>query len=135
VTPRRLSDADYERLLAFRTELRHFLQWSETEAGAHGLTPALHQLLLAVRGYAGNDGPTVGTVAAALSVKHHTAVELAQRAERGGLITRERDEADHRLVHLTLTGLGAEKLEQLTRLHLHRIGPLAERLAGLSATH
>ena len=85
-----------------------------------------------MRGYTGEGGPTVGTVADALSVRHHTAVELAQRAERGGLIARERDEDDHRRVHLTLTALGAEKLERLTRQHLRKVGPLAERLAALS---
>ncbi|MGZ4276461.1 MAG: MarR family transcriptional regulator [Solirubrobacteraceae bacterium] len=127
------SDADYERLLAFRTELRRFVQWSEQAAREAQLTPALHQLLLAVRGDRSEGGATVGSVAAALLVRHHTAVELAQRAERQGLIERRRDDADHRRVHLSLTAAGARRLDALSAAHLERIGALARRLTVLGA--
>lgn len=130
---RALSDADYRRLLAFRTELRDFLRWSEQAAGEAGLTPSLHQLLLVVRGHASPQGPTVGEVAQALHIRHHSAVELAQRAEQAGLLARERDPADHRQLRLTLTEQGRTRLEELTRLHLPRIRALAgvlERAAG-----
>lgn len=132
MSARRLTDADYARLLAFRTELRRFVRWSEEAATERGLTPALHQLLLAVRGGAGDGGPTVGGVAEALLVRHHTVVELAQRAERAGLLERCRDDEDHRRVHLRLTDKGAEALEQLSVLHLRNIAPLAARLEGLA---
>ncbi|HEU4977049.1 MAG TPA: MarR family winged helix-turn-helix transcriptional regulator [Baekduia sp.] len=127
------SDADYERLLGFRTELRRFVLWSETAARDAGLTPALHQLLLAVRGQQAAGDATVGSVAEALLVRHHTAVELAQRAEERGLIVRAKHDDDHRRVHLTLTELGAARLDELSREHLERIGPLAQRLGVLSA--
>ncbi len=55
----RLSDADYEDLLALRTGLRRFLRSSEQQAEAVGLTPAQHQLLLSVRGHTNRRGPTV----------------------------------------------------------------------------
>lgn len=126
------SDADYERLLAFRTELRGFVRWSEQAARDAQLTPALHQLLLAVRGDRSAEGATVGAVAEALLVRHHTAVELAQRAERDGLVVRRRDDVDHRRIHLSLTDRGAERLDALSAAHLARIGPLAARLAGLA---
>jgi hypothetical protein len=45
------SDEDYRRLLELRTGLRRFLRWSEQHAQAAGLTPAQHQLLLAIRGH------------------------------------------------------------------------------------
>jgi DNA-binding MarR family transcriptional regulator len=126
------ADADYERLLAFRTELRRFVRWSEDAARAAGLTPALHQLLLAVRGGGSEEaGPTIGSVADALLVKHHTAVELVQRAEASGLLERTRDEADHRRVHLRLTRAGEERLAELSDRHLEAIQPLAKRLTDL----
>lgn len=124
-----LDDGDYERLLAFRTELRRFLRHSEQSAHAAGLTSALHQLMLAIRGDGSPLGPTVGAVAQTLDVRHHTAVELAQRAERGGLVERTRDTRDHRQVHLRLTPAGVRRLEQLSREHLPAIAALAERLA------
>jgi len=46
----RLADEEYTKLLAFRTGLRQFLRWSEDQAATVGLTPAQHQLLLAIRG-------------------------------------------------------------------------------------
>lgn len=127
-----LDDEQYARLLAFRTELRHFIQWSEDVAREADLTPALHQLLLAIRGDTSPDGATVGSVAEALAVRHHTAVELAQRAEERGLVARRRDLGDRRRVHLTLTRKGRARLDALTVQHLQRIGPLAERLADLA---
>ena len=58
-----LPDDVYARLLALRTGLRHFERWSESQARAAGLTPAQHQLLLAIRGHGDPRGPTIGEVA------------------------------------------------------------------------
>jgi DNA-binding MarR family transcriptional regulator len=123
-----LGDADYQRLLAFRTELRAFLRWSEQAATNAGLTSSIHQLLLVVRGSDSPGGPTVGEVADSLHVRHHSAVELAQRADALGLLRRERDPLDHRRMHLRLTEDGRARLETLTREHLSRIGTLADAL-------
>lgn len=125
ITARPLSDEDYQRLLTFRRELREFLRWSEQSANDSGLTPSLHQLLLVIRGHPTAPGPTIGQAAAALHIRHHSAVELAQRAETTGLIRRERDPLDHRRIHLKLTDYGRRQLETLTRAHLPRIEALA----------
>lgn len=127
-TIRPLLDEDYQRLLAFRNELREFLRWSEQVADDSGLTPSLHQLLLVVRGHCAAVGPTIGQAADALHVRHHSAVELARRAENVGLLVRERDPLDHRRMRLELTDRGREQLEALTRAHLPRIEALAEVL-------
>jgi DNA-binding MarR family transcriptional regulator len=126
---RELEDRDYARLLAFRAELRSFLRWSEEVAEANGLTPSLHQLLLVVRGHPGSPGPTIREAAEALQRRHHSTVELAQRAERAGLLRRERGTADRRLTILRLTSRGEASLETLTRQHLPRIERLAKVLA------
>jgi DNA-binding MarR family transcriptional regulator len=123
-----LLDEDYQRLLAFRSELREFLRWSEQTAHDAGLTPSLHQLLLVIRGEPAEPGPTIGQAAQALGVRHHSAVELAQRAESCELIRRERDPLDQRRIHLVLTDRGRQQLEALTREHLPRIKTLAEML-------
>jgi len=65
--------------------------------------------------------------------RHHTAVELAQRAEQLGLARRMRDERDHRQVRLGLTAEGRRALEQVTRGNLAALGELAERLAQVVA--
>jgi hypothetical protein len=76
---------DYASLLAFRTGLRRFLHWSEEQAREAGLTPAQHQLLLAVKGRQGDQPPTVGDLADYLLLRHHSTVELIDRAEAAGL--------------------------------------------------
>ena len=68
------TDEDYRRLLELRTGLRRFLRWSEQHAEAAGLTPAQHQLLLAIRGHRDPRGPTVGDVAGYLMLRPHSAV-------------------------------------------------------------
>lgn len=126
-------EEDYQRLLRFRTELRAFLRWSEEAAHAVGLTPSLHQLLLVVRGHPDPRGPTIGQAADALHIRHHSAVELAQRAEAADLAHRERDARDHRIVYLQLTDEGRARLELLTRQHLTRIETLADVLTHVVA--
>ena len=128
VLDRPLLDEDYRRLLAFRSELRDFLRWSEQTAHDAGLTPSLHQLLLVLRGHPNSVGPTIGQAAEELHIRHHSVVELAQRAQTSGLICRDRDPIDHRRIHLQLTQYGRQQLETVTRKHLARIQTLADTL-------
>ena len=99
--PMGLSQEEYARLLALRTGLRRFLRWSEQQAEAAGLTPAQHQLLLAIHGHDDPRGPTVGEVADYLLLRHHSTVELVDRADTAGLVSRQRDPDDHRVVRLS----------------------------------
>jgi DNA-binding MarR family transcriptional regulator len=120
-----LSDTDYEGLLAFRDELRRFLYWSEQQAVAAGITPAQYQLLLAVRGHPGG-APTISDAAEHLLLRHNSVVGLVDRAERAGLVLREVDEENHRVVRLRLTAAGTRRLATLAAAHLaelERIGP------------
>jgi len=120
----------YARLLAVRTGLRQFQRWSEDQARAAGLTPAQHQLLLAIRGHADPRGPTISDVADYLLLRHHSVVGLVDRADAAGLITRTRDAADRRVVRLHLTDDGARRLEALSELHAVELDRLGSQLAG-----
>jgi DNA-binding MarR family transcriptional regulator len=131
-----LSHADFRQLLAFRTALRGFLRWSEDQARAAGLTPAQHQLLLAVIGHDDPRGPTIGEVADYLLLRPHSALELAARAESAGLVERTSDPDDRRLVRLVLTETGRTHIEALAELHLQelrRLGPILEHLTQAGA--
>jgi DNA-binding MarR family transcriptional regulator len=127
----RLTDADYEDLLALRTGLRRFLRWSEQQAEEASLTPAQHQLLLAVRGHSDPRGPTIGEVADYLLLRHHSAVGLIDRADAAGLVERVRDPEDHRLVRLQLTATGSKRLEALSAQHLEELQRLARKLPSI----
>jgi DNA-binding MarR family transcriptional regulator len=125
---RALTQQDYERLLAFRTGLRRFLAWSGQQAEAAGITPAQHQLLLAIRGHPDPRGPTIGDIAGYLLVRHHSAVELIDRAVSAGLVARQGDAEDARTVRVSLTSLGAKRLERLTTSHLEELNRLNSEL-------
>lgn len=114
-----MSNEDFAELLRFRDSLRQFLRWSDSQARAAGLTPAQHQLLLAVRGH--GNAPTVTEVAEHLMLRHHSVVELVDRAERAGLLTRRANETDHRLVHLELTPAGDARLLALSSAHVDEL--------------
>lgn len=125
-SPGSLTDQDYRDILVFRDQLRRFLAWSEHQAAAAGLTPAQHQLLLAVRGHPGPDRPTIGHVAEHLRLRHHSAVGLVDRAEAAGLVRRVADDSDRRVVRLALEPAGEEALAHLTALHLTELAVLAD---------
>jgi DNA-binding MarR family transcriptional regulator len=127
----RLGDEDYERLLAFRVGLRRFQRWSEEQAEASGITPAHHQMLLAIRAHGDPQGPTIGDLAHSLLLRHHSVVGLVDRAEAAELVRRVPDASDHRVVRLRLTAHGAEHLEALSALHLEELRRLSPRLRGL----
>lgn len=128
-----LTDHDYASLLAFRTQLRQFDHWSEQQARRVGLTHMQHQLLLAVRGHADPIGPTIGDVADYLMLRHHSAVELANRVEAGGWVVRRRDARDARVVRLALTDKGSAAVDALGELHIHELQRLARVLDPLIA--
>jgi DNA-binding MarR family transcriptional regulator len=128
-----LSDAEYQQLLEFRDGLRRFLHWSETQATAAGVTPAHHQLLLAIKGHGGAQDPTIGDVAEHLQLRHHSAVGLVDRAADAGLVQRSPDRDDQRIVRLSLTPLGRRRLERLSALHLEELRRLSPKFRPLWA--
>lgn len=119
------TDEDYRSILRFRTRIRRFLAWSGQQARAAGLTPAQHQLLLAVRGHDDLAGPTIGDLAEYLQLRHHSAVGLVDRAEAAGLVRRVEDVRDRRLARVQLSPAGADVLERLTALHVAELRSLA----------
>jgi DNA-binding MarR family transcriptional regulator len=120
-----LSREDFEHLLAFRSSLRRFERWSEHQARAAGLTHVQHQLLVAVKGHPGSEPPTVGDLAGYLLLRHHSTVELVDRAEAAGLVRRIADAGDGRLVRVRLTARGERILNDLTPAHLVELHSLA----------
>lgn len=112
-----LSLSEYRSLARFRHALRVFQRFSEDAARAAGITPAQHQLLLAVKGWTGDGPPTITDIAEQLQLKHHSTVELVQRAAVAGLVEASIDATDGRR-HLTdLTDFGEAILTSLSLQH------------------
>lgn len=125
-----LTDADYARLANFRHAMRCFLEFSELAASKEGLTPQQHQALLVIRGSEGAT-TTVGRLAERLRVRHHTAVEQAQRLEAAGMISRETNPKDRRSVLLRLTPEGDAMLERLSLAHRAELCELSPQIMAL----
>jgi DNA-binding MarR family transcriptional regulator len=123
-----MTPADYQSLARFRRALREFLHFSEAAARQAGVTPAQHQLLLAIKGMPrpGGPAPTVGEVAEWLFLRHHSAVELVDRAAAAALVTRAPDPEDARCQRLHLTPDGEAKLARLSERHREELRRLRE---------
>jgi len=112
-----MRDRDYRALARFRHALRVFLRFSEESARRAGVTPAQHQLLLAVKGWSASQPPSLSDVAHMLQRHVHSTLELVQRAERAGLVTRSSDDADARRSLVGLTARGDRVLTELSLVH------------------
>src|SRR5215470_2175053 len=139
---RNLTVGDYRSLAEFRHQIRRFLHFSEGAARQAGLEPTQHQLLLALKGLAPGVRPRIGELAERLQIQHHSAVELVNRLEAGGLVRRHRSTQDRREVLLDLTPRGEKILRELSldhRTELLNQGPqllemLERLLAGIKGT-
>jgi len=95
----------------FRARLRRFEQHSERVAAEHGLTPRRYLLLLLIKGAPdGSERSTISELAERMQLERHTVTELVDRAERAGLIERERSSDDRQVVDLRLTPEGEQRL-------------------------
>jgi DNA-binding MarR family transcriptional regulator len=123
------TSVDYSALARFRLELRGFLHFSERVAHAAGIEPQQHQLLLALKGLpTPQEPPTVGNIAAWLTIQHHSAVELVDRAVARGLVRREHDVHDRRRVLVHLTPDGQALLDRLSVMHHQELQTTAPAL-------
>ena len=126
-----LETADYRTLARFRHALRAFLHFSEEAARAEGLTPAQHQLLLAVRGHPEDAAPSITEVAEALRLKTHSVGGLVDRAEEAGLVASHPDPADARRRLIAVTPVGEAVLERLSALHRRELRRFRDEMGSL----
>jgi DNA-binding MarR family transcriptional regulator len=102
------------------------MHFSEEAAREVGLTPQQHQALLAIKGSGRREAMTIGELADALQVRHHSAVGLVNRLVDQALARRVPGADDRRQVLLALAPRGLELLEELAATHRHelrRVGP------------
>jgi len=128
-----ITRTQYEKLADFRHVLRVFLRFSEDGAAAAGLAPQQHQALLAIKGFPGGGGVTIGALAERLQLRHHSVVGLVDRMARKRLVARRPDAADRRRVALIVTRRGEALLEKLSLSHRDELRRLAPRFELLLA--
>nr|WP_240963398.1 MarR family transcriptional regulator [Antrihabitans stalactiti] len=110
----------------FRFGIRRYLRFSEETVRSHGLTPQHYQLMLALKGFPGREWATMRELAERLQLRHHSVVELVNRAQKQGLVDRAAHPSDARAVRVQLTNEGQQILARLSAMHrdeLRRLGP------------
>lgn len=116
-----LTKRDFEALAEFRFGIRRYLRFSEETVRSHGLTPQHYQLLLALKGFPGREWATMRELADRLQLRHHSVVELVNRAQKQGLVHRAPHPPDARAVRVQLTEDGQSILARLSALHLDEL--------------
>jgi DNA-binding MarR family transcriptional regulator len=115
-------------LAEFRYELRRFHQFSEKAALSAGLQPRQYQLLLQVAAAPEHTAVTIAYLAERLGLKHNSTVELVDRSEKEGLVSRSEDSSDRRRTLLRVTRKGTQLLSKLAGQHAHELNEAAPRL-------
>ena len=120
--------SDYRALAEFRYQIRRFLHFSEEAARHAAVEPQHHQLMLAIKGKPEDEPARIAYLAERLQIQHHSAVELVDRLDKKGLITRTRGEHDRREVFVQLTPRGERILDDLTVHTSAELRSAAQRL-------
>jgi DNA-binding MarR family transcriptional regulator len=105
-------------LAEFRYQLRRFVSFSETASEAAGISAQQYQLLQVVATVQEAQGSSISYIAERMVVRHNSAVELVDRAEKADLVRRVADPSDHRRSIVEITQRGNDLLAQLVPLHL-----------------
>ena len=115
-------------LAEFRFQLRSFLSFSESAAERYGVAAQQYQLLQVIGAIAPGQRASISYLAERMILRHNSAVELVDRAERAGLVRRESDETDLRRSLVALTPHGRRILEQLVAEHVAELEQQGEAL-------
>lgn len=124
-TLRPLDKAALERQSLFRYELRRFLRFGEEISRAAGVTAVQYHLMLHTQGFPGRDWASIGELAERLQTAPHGVVALVTRCEEAGLVRRQANEGDGRLVEVHLTARGRRIVERVAAQHRAQLGALA----------
>ena len=124
----------YRELAAFRLALRRFVSLTDSNARQAGLTPQQHQALLSIKGaQPGRQEISIGELADHLLRKNHSAVELADRLVKAGLVARSPSPHDRRRVLLSVTAHGEALLDRVSAASLAELQASPEIMRALAA--
>jgi DNA-binding MarR family transcriptional regulator len=108
-------------LAEFRYQLRRFVSFSEAASEAAGISAQQYQLLQVVATVPADRESSISYIAERMVVRHNTAVELVDRAEKAGLVQRIADRNDHRRSLVEITSKGNDLLAELVPIHLAEV--------------
>lgn len=115
-------------LAEFRYQLRTFLSFSEAASDACGTVAQQYQLMQVIAATPEGRSASISYLAERMILRHNSAVELVDRAERAGMVRRRNDEQDLRRSLVELTPAGREILQQLVAQHLEYLKTHGEEI-------
>ena len=123
-----LTPEGYEALAELRYLGRKFLRFSKDLLRAKaGLNPEQYEALLAIKAFPGKS-LTISQLSERLQVKHHSAVNIADRLSERKLIRRQTGKQDRRERHIELTDKGEKLIEQLATVHYTELSNQREEM-------
>lgn len=117
-----------KNLAEFRFQMRKFLSFSEMASERCGIPAQQYQLMQVIAAIPEGQQASITYLAERMILRHNSTVELVDRAERAGLVTRESDPSDLRRSLVHLTPEGRRILEQLVQEHMNELVPRCEPL-------
>lgn len=110
------SREELRRAAAFRLALRQFYAATGRVARSCALTPRQYLVLLVLESSGAKNPLTIGELAESLGLAPSTMTELADRAERAGLLVRVHAEHDGRVFYVCATKEGRKRFVTAFRL-------------------
>jgi DNA-binding MarR family transcriptional regulator len=112
-----IDEDGYAGLAGVRRALRQFLSFSEVAATSAGITTQQYQAMLAIRA-SRERALAMKDLADELLIKPHGAVQLVDRLEVIGMVRRDSNDRDRRVVVVSLTELGQRVIAVLAAEHM-----------------
>lgn len=121
-----------------RYVMRRVLRIVNEQAQHHGLDALVHQALLQVYGAEDRTGITVSALAQRLDIAPALASRIGRRLEELGLVQRAGTPTDRRVIKITTTPAGVDKLDEIDQevgrqlSHFHQQFDEHQKLAAMS---
>ncbi len=115
-------------LAEFRFQMRKFLSFSEIASERLGIPAQQYQLMQVIAAMPEDQQSSITYLAERMILRHNSTVELVDRAERAGLVSRASDPKDMRRSLVHLTPEGQRILQRLVAEHLNELAPRCEQL-------
>jgi DNA-binding MarR family transcriptional regulator len=112
----------------FRYQLRRLMSFSETATETFGVGAQQYQLMQVIAAMPEGQEASISYIAERMVLRHNSAVELVDRAERAGLVKRETDAKDMRRSLVRMTAEGDGILQKLIAEHLRELPVLTADL-------
>jgi DNA-binding MarR family transcriptional regulator len=125
----KIATSDYRALAALRYRIRLFLSEGDAAARRAGLEPQQYLLLLAVRGLPEGTKATIQVLSKRLMLKHNSTVELIDRLETHGYVSRTQSREDRRCILVKVLPRGKKLVERVARERLTELRAGGEALS------